>query len=72
MQVRILSRALRARMMLAHGSDAHTLAEVWSVSRFRAKYMNQWPMIAPTRPKGITLMMISGCRYERSGIASKA
>ncbi len=32
----------------------------------RSKLSSQWPKIAPTRPKGITLMTASGQTYERS------
>ncbi len=34
--------------------------------------MMRWPAMAPTTPNGITAMMISGWRYERSGTASSA
>ena len=34
--------------------------------------MTTCPQMAPTRPKGMAAMMISGCTYERSGIARRA
>ena len=34
--------------------------------------MKMWPQIAPTRPNGMALMMISGWMYDLSGTASSA